>query len=66
MIDRHPILGLPLVHHLVQQRVEGFFPSMPPDVPPTDRDLGWTTRRAGRAVLAESIPHAAGDAYDDP
>src|SRR5690349_21705384 len=38
VIDRVPRFILPLVHHLVQQRVQGFGPSMPSQVRAADGD----------------------------
>src|SRR5687768_7810986 len=65
VVDRHAVLALPLVHHLVQQGVQRLFPAMSPDVSATDGDLRGATARAWRAVLTEAVPHAAGDADRD-
>src|SRR5207249_10479545 len=62
MVDRVACLVLPLVHHLVQQRVERLVPAMAADVPPTDRNLGrFAERRTG--VVSQPAPHAARHAY---
>ena len=39
MIDREPVLVLPLVHHLVNERLDRLAPSVPPNVAPADGDL---------------------------
>ena len=57
MVDREPGLVLPLMHHLVQQRVQGLCPSIAPKVPPADRDLRRLVRRC-RGVVAQPALHA--------
>src|SRR6476659_9409194 len=47
VIDRVTRLVLPLMHHLVQQRVERLLPAMAPDVTTTHHDLGRLARRRG-------------------
>src|SRR5258708_13430148 len=39
VVDRSPRFVLPLVHHLVQQRVQRLLPAMPSQLAPTNRDL---------------------------
>src|SRR5215471_7345543 len=39
MVDRPVRLVLPLVDHLVEERVENLLPAVPPEVTPADRDL---------------------------
>ena len=41
VIDGGAGFVLPLVHHLVQQRMQRFTPTMPHDVRSRQRDLGW-------------------------
>ena len=43
MIDRMAGLVLPLMHHLVQQRMQGLVPSVTSNVTSTHDDLGWFT-----------------------
>src|SRR4051812_11034926 len=64
MIDHQTLLVLPLVHHLVQQRVQRFIPAVAADVAATDHDLGLATF-ARRAVVAEPALHAPRDADRD-
>ena len=40
MVDRAAGLVLPLMHHLVQQRVQRLLPSVPAQMRAADRDLG--------------------------
>src|SRR5512146_3517692 len=40
VVERKAGFVLPLVHHLVQQRVERFVPTVAAQVSPGDRDLG--------------------------
>ena len=49
MIHRLPRLVLPLMHHLMQQRVQCFAPAVSSQMSPADRDLGRPVL-AGRAV----------------
>jgi len=48
MIDDQPLLVLPLVHHLVQQRVQRLLPSVAPDMP---------SRRICRLLMTISGSH---------
>src|SRR6185503_16241799 len=57
VIDGVSGLVLPLVHHLVQQRVQRFLPPVPPQVPPADRDLRRLARGA-YGVVPQPAPHA--------
>src|SRR6185295_12028856 len=61
MVHREPLLVLPLVHHLVQKRVERFVPAIATNVAPAENDLrlGCLTRWR---VMAEAALHAPGDA----
>src|SRR5437868_3028293 len=64
MIDDEPLLVLPLMHHLVQQRVQRLLPPVAPDVPAAQDDLRLAAF-ARRTVVAESALHPAGDADRD-
>src|SRR3954469_13608622 len=64
MIDHQPLLVLPLVHHLVEQRVQRFIPAIAADVAATDHDLGLATFPPG-AVVAESALHASRNSNRD-
>src|SRR3954471_9208419 len=64
MIHHQPLLVLPLVHHLVQQRVQCFVPAVAADVAAADDDLGLATFTRG-AVMAKSALHAPRNAYRD-
>ena len=61
VVDRVAGLVLPLVHHLVQQRLLHLAPPMPRDVPPADGDLDRLPAADVHAQLAESRPHPAGE-----
>ncbi len=65
MIDRVAVLGLPLVHHLVQQRVQRLGPAVSPDVRARDRDLRRLAVRGRGRILAEPRPHAPRNAERD-
>ena len=64
VIERLAGFILPLMHHLMQERLEGFLPSVPPQVPPADGDL---PARLGscRGVVPEPAAHATGHANRD-
>src|SRR5262245_48972730 len=57
MIDRASGLVLPLMHHLVQQGLQRFGPSVAPKVTPTDRELRRCSKRGSR-VVSQPAPHA--------
>jgi len=61
VIDDESLLVLPLVHHLVQQRVYRLVPSVAPDVAPAQYDLRLATP-AGRTVVPKPALHTARDA----
>ena len=63
MIDGEPVLGLPLVYHLVQQRVLHFGPRMSGYVAAADRDLEWAAGPQVHRQLAEPGAHASREAY---
>ena len=57
MIHRLASLILPLMHHLMQQRRNGFLPTMPPNVTPADHDLGTKLLLAAQRVMPEPPLH---------
>src|SRR5512146_2842507 len=61
VIERKAGFVLPLVHHLVQERVQRLVPPMATEMPPGDRDLG-AVAVLGRRVVPEPAPHPARDA----
>src|SRR5690606_9415733 len=65
MVDRVPVLVLPLVNHLVQQGVQRLVPAMPLDVRVADGDLRTLPPRKRGGVVAEAALHAPGHAYGD-
>jgi hypothetical protein len=64
VIDGNAGLVLPLVYHLVQQRVQRFGPAVALDVGAADRNLGGDAG-CGGAVVPEAALHAARDAHLD-
>jgi hypothetical protein len=62
MIDSKPGLSLPLVHHLVQQRVLDFCPTVPGDMLPAQ---GKLHRPAGPDIHGE-LPQAAAHSPGEP
>ena len=65
MIDANPGLGLPLMYHLVQQRVLDLLPCVPRDVTTADGDI---ERAAGPDLdcqLTQPGAHAAGEPDGD-
>ena len=64
MVQGMPVFRLPLMHHLVQQRVARGIPAISPDMAPGEDDLdrGAASRRS---QLAESAPHPIGNADRD-
>jgi hypothetical protein len=58
MIDFLTRFVLPLMHHLVQQRVASLFPSIAANVAPAERGLGWLAVR-GAGVVPEAAAHSA-------
>src|SRR5687767_15390992 len=57
MIDGQAILVLPLVHHLVEQRLQRLIPAIAPPAPSPDRNLRDIPMRGCGAVLTESPAH---------
>ena len=62
MIDDVAVLVLPLMHHLVEQCVQRFRPSVAADVATADHDLDSIVVGARRAVVSEAALHSARDA----
>ena len=58
MVDDEPLLILPLVHHLVEERVHGFFPTVAANVAAADDDLGFAAFRGG-TIVTEAAAHPA-------
>jgi hypothetical protein len=58
-------LRLPLVHHLVQQRVLDLGPGMTSEMPATDSDLQRPARPNLNRQLTQPGPHAAGQTDGD-
>src|ERR1051325_5302109 len=61
VVDDEPLFILPLMHHLVQERVHGLVPAISTDVAPADDDLGLATF-CGRAIVTPSAAHTPGEA----
>ena len=61
MVDRKTGLRLPLMHHLVQNRVLDFRPRVAQDMTPADGDLGGPTGAEVYRQLSEPGAHPAGD-----
>lgn len=58
VVDELAVLRLPLVNHLMQQRVLDLGPPVTPNVPPADGDLAGRAT-AARGELTETLAHAA-------
>jgi hypothetical protein len=65
MVDRKTGLRLPLMHHLVQNRVLDFRPRVAKDMTPADGDLGGPTGCEVYRQLSEPGAHPAGDPDGD-
>jgi hypothetical protein len=61
MIDWQPGFRLPLVHHLVQQRVLDFCPTMPSDMLSAERELDRPTGPDIHGELSQPAAHPAGE-----
>jgi hypothetical protein len=61
MIDSKPGLGLPLVHHLVQQRVLDLCPTVPGDMLPAQGELERTAGPDIHGELSQPAAHSAGE-----
>jgi hypothetical protein len=59
VIYRETALGLPLVYHLMQQRLLYLSPWVPGNVAAADRDLYWTARLEVYGQLSQAGAHAA-------
>ena len=63
VVERMSGFILPLMHHLVQQRVQRLLPAMPPEMADADRDLAdRRARPRRRRVVAEATLHPPRDA----
>ena len=62
MVHRQPGLILPLMNHLMHERVHRLHPSVTIDVPATDHDLPALSRRLAMGVMPETTFHPARDA----
>ena len=60
MINRVAVLLLPLVHHFVQERVEGLAPAVAPNVATADGNLGASRMTTRWCVVTEPRVHAPG------
>src|SRR5687768_14606123 len=65
VIELHPLLVLPLMHHLVNERAQRFVESMAHDVTAADHDLGRITGLGGGGVMAKPGAHATRDPHAD-
>jgi hypothetical protein len=61
MVDPQTGLRLPLVHHLVQQRVLNFDPIVPLDMPPAERELEGPAGSDVNGQLSQATAHAGGE-----
>lgn len=61
MIHLEPALVLPLMNHLMQQRLHRLVPTVPPNMAAADDDCGALTVGAAPRVMAEPAPHPARD-----
>jgi len=66
MVDGQPALVLPLMHHLVQQRLDGLAPTMSSDVTATYRDLGALAQWIAVSVVPKPALHASRHPYRNP
>ena len=57
MIDREPILVLPLVHHLVNQRLDRLAPPVSSNVTAADCNLGSLAGRIAMRVMPKPALH---------
>src|SRR6185437_3022853 len=65
VVERMAMLRLPLVHHLVQQRMHHLRPWVTADMGAADGDVGRLTGGGGRGVLAQPASHTARHADAD-
>jgi hypothetical protein len=61
VIHRDTGLGLPLVHHLVQQGMLDLCPEVPGDMAAADRDLQRPASSKVHAQLTKPGPHPPGE-----
>jgi len=55
MVDRASGFVLPLMNHLVEERMQHLVPSMPAKMAPTDRDFAWSSLLRGRVVSKTAL-----------
>ena len=65
MVHGKSCLVLPLVHHLVEKRVNGLVPAVAPDVPPADHDLRIAGGLPPQDIVSKPAFHPPGHAYRD-
>ncbi len=58
MVGTHPLLILPLMYHLVQQRVKSLIPAISPDMAPADDNFRLASCLATPHIVAQSALHA--------
>jgi hypothetical protein len=66
MVNRLAGLILPLVHHLVNERLDRLAPSVTPNVSSADRDLPSLAGRIAMSVMPEPALHPSRYAYRNP
>src|SRR5436190_3313577 len=62
VVDGQAALVLPLVYHLMEERVERLLPPVVPQMPAADGDLRRLAALRGGGVVAQAGAHSAGDA----
>lgn len=66
MVNPQPALVLPLMNHLVQQCMDGLFPTVALDMPAADNDLGGVPVLAAPCVVPEPALHSPRHPYRHP
>src|SRR5687768_16988097 len=66
MVHRQATLVLPLMHHLVEQRLDCLAPAMSPYVTAADRDLRALARWIAVSVMSEPALHSTRHPYWNP
>ena len=61
MVDLVPVLVLPLVHHLMEERPQRFLPAFAAQVTATDGDFRGITCIDGSRVVSQTCAHPARD-----
>jgi hypothetical protein len=65
MVHGKSCLVLPLVYHLMEKRVNGLVPAVPPDVTPADHDLCIAGGLPPQDIMSEPAFHPPRHAYRD-